>query len=144
MLWGMQGEGMSPVPPLRSWRRALPGSLWEAPRNCFGSFLLFWLVSSAPSILKRKRGIPCENKTRAKSANMMHLFWLLEQVGTVNILGKLYTMAWPRVQGPKCQSYQSIWALKPYYLGPWTLRVIPWQDRDNQNVGHKDLFNVHW
>ena len=24
--------------------------------------------------------------------------------------------------GPKYQYYYSIWALNPYYLGPWTLR----------------------
>ena len=28
-----------------------------------------------------------------------------------------------RVLGPKCYSYYSIWALKPRYLGAWTLRV---------------------
>ena len=27
-----------------------------------------------------------------------------------------------RVLGPKYQLYSSIWALKPYYLGPWTLK----------------------
>ena len=26
------------------------------------------------------------------------------------------------VLGPKYHSYYSIWALKPYSLGPWTLR----------------------
>ena len=26
-----------------------------------------------------------------------------------------------RVLGPKYNEYYSIWALKPYYLGPWTL-----------------------
>ena len=29
-----------------------------------------------------------------------------------------------RVLGPKYHSYYSIWAPKPYYLGPWTLRVM--------------------
>ena len=28
-----------------------------------------------------------------------------------------------RVLGPRYHLYYSIWALKPYYLGPWTLRV---------------------
>ena len=27
------------------------------------------------------------------------------------------------VSGPKYYSINGIWALKPYYLGPWTLRV---------------------
>ena len=29
-----------------------------------------------------------------------------------------------RVLGPKYYTVNRIWALKPYYLGPWTLRVI--------------------
>ena len=28
-----------------------------------------------------------------------------------------------RIQGSKCNNCCSIWALKPYYLGPWTLGV---------------------
>ena len=28
-----------------------------------------------------------------------------------------------RVLGPKYYDINGIWALKPYYLGPWTLRV---------------------
>ena len=27
-----------------------------------------------------------------------------------------------RVLGPKCYNIIGVWALKPYYLGPWTLR----------------------
>ena len=29
-----------------------------------------------------------------------------------------------RVLGPKYHLYFGLWVLKPYYLGPWTLRVI--------------------
>ena len=29
-----------------------------------------------------------------------------------------------RVLGPKCYNISGIWALKPYYLGPWTLSVL--------------------
>ena len=29
-----------------------------------------------------------------------------------------------RVSGPKYNIVDGIWALKPYYLGPWTLRVF--------------------
>ena len=35
-----------------------------------------------------------------------------------------------RALGPKFHSCYSIWALKPYHLGPWTLGVID------------DLYNV--
>ena len=30
------------------------------------------------------------------------------------------------VLGPKYYHVNGIWALKPYYLGPWTLRVRGW------------------
>ena len=29
-----------------------------------------------------------------------------------------------RVSGPKYHDINGSWALKPYYLGPWTLRVL--------------------
>ena len=37
-----------------------------------------------------------------------------------------------RALGPKYHKYYSIWALKPYYLSPWTLRI-------KQGLGFKGL-----
>ena len=31
-----------------------------------------------------------------------------------------------RVLGPKYYNINGIWALNPYYLGPWTLRSCAW------------------
>ena len=40
-----------------------------------------------------------------------------------------YSPKGPRTQitgfeGPNAYNINGIWALKPYYLGPWTLRVV--------------------
>ena len=42
-----------------------------------------------------------------------------------------------RVLGPKYYIISGIWALKPYYLGPWTLRGSKNTSDNNNNTSNK-------
>ena len=37
--------------------------------------------------------------------------------------------------GPKCYNISGIWALKPHYLGPWTLRDLRTLQHVDQRLG---------
>ena len=44
------------------------------------------------------------------------------------------------VVGPKYSNLNGIWDLKPYYLGPWTLRaVLEYAYREQKYAGFRDL-----
>ena len=47
-----------------------------------------------------------------------------------------------RVLGPKYYNIIGIWALKPYYLGPWTLRVSTLIDGGNHTT--QSMKHLSW